>query len=384
MTAMTDTAMAGKVRGRGGLRGWLAACTVACTALVLAGCASEPPAPAAPALTPAQARALIVRLLPATASDRTGWATDIYAAFAVQRIAPTQDNVCAVIAVTAQESTFSADPVVPGLPAIAWREIDKRAERAGVPRLVVHGALQLMSPNGRSYSDRIDGVKSEKDLSDIFQDFIGIVPMGKRLFAGWNPVHTAGPMQVSVTFAEQHAAAKPYPYPLTGSIRDEVFTRRGGLYFGIAHLLGYPAAYDRYLYRFADFNAGQYASRNAAFQSAVSSASGVPLALDGDLLAYDNVKAVGSTELAVRVLATRLDLGDAAIHRALEQGKSRDFESTSLYRRVYGLAEQTEGHALPRAVVPRIQLQSPKITRSLTTEWFANRVDERFRRCLSQ
>ncbi|MDQ6679973.1 MAG: DUF1615 domain-containing protein [Pseudomonadota bacterium] len=376
--------MAGKVRGRGGLRGWLAACTVACTALVLAGCASEPPAPAAPALTPAQARALIVRLLPATASDRTGWATDIYAAFAVQRIAPTQDNVCAVIAVTAQESTFSADPVVPGLPAIAWREIDKRAERAGVPRLVVHGALQLMSPNGRSYSDRIDGVKSEKDLSDIFQDFIGIVPMGKRLFAGWNPVHTAGPMQVSVTFAEQHAAAKPYPYPLTGSIRDEVFTRRGGLYFGIAHLLGYPAAYDRYLYRFADFNAGQYASRNAAFQSAVSSASGVPLALDGDLLAYDNVKAVGSTELAVRVLATRLDLGDAAIHRALEQGKSRDFESTSLYRRVYGLAEQTEGHALPRAVVPRIQLQSPKITRSLTTEWFANRVDERFRRCLSQ
>jgi hypothetical protein len=34
-------------------------------------------------------------------------------------------------------------------------------------------------------------------------------------------------------------------------------------------------------------------------------------------------------------------------------------------------------------VVPRIALQSPKITRKLTTEWFANRVDERLRRCLA-
>ena len=37
---------------------------------------------------------------------------------------------------------------------------------------------------------------------------------------------------------EAHVAAKPYPYPVSGSIRNEVFTRRGGMYFGIAHLLG--------------------------------------------------------------------------------------------------------------------------------------------------
>ena len=39
---------------------------------------------------------------------------------------------------------------------------------------------------------------------------------------------------------------------------------------------------------------------------------------------------------------------------------------------------------LPRAVLPRIRLQSPKITRPLTTEWFARRVDERFQRCLAR
>ena len=33
---------------------------------------------------------------------------------------------------------------------------------------------------------------------------------------------------------------------------------------------------------------------------------------------------------------------------------------------------------MPRALLPRIRLHSPKITRALTTEWFARRVDERF------
>jgi hypothetical protein len=39
---------------------------------------------------------------------------------------------------------------------------------------------------------------------------------------------------------------------------------------------------------------------------------------------------------------------------------------------------------MPRAVLPRIRLEGPKISRNLTTEWYARRVDERFKRCIAR
>ena len=360
---------------------------VAAIAFVLAGCAAEDAsrAPEQRPLTAAEARALVAQLLPPGVPDRGGWATDIYAAFTAMEIPVTPENVCAAVAVTEQESSFRADPAVPGLSGIAWKEIEKQAESVRVPMLVVRGALLLTSPNGKSYSERLDTVRTEKQLNDIFEDFIGIVPLGRTFFANRNPIRTGGPMQVSISFAESHAAAKHYPYPVNGSIRNEVFTRRGGMYFGIAHLLDYPASYDSHIFRFADFNAGHYASRNAAFQRAVTVASGIPLALDGDLLRYERGRPAeepGSTELAVRVLAKRLDMSAAQIRRDLELGRSLEFEESRLYARLFALAEKSSGKPLPRAVLPVILLKSPKITRKLTTEWFANRVASRYRGCL--
>ncbi|MHC8313744.1 DUF1615 domain-containing protein [Pseudomonas sp. GT1P32] len=347
--------------------------------LVLAGCGTQR-TQEAPARTPKEVKAEIVRLLPAKTVDRQGWATDIYAAFAAQNIYPSTQNLCSVLAVTEQESTFQADPPVPGLGKIAREEIDRRAAKAHIPGLLVSGALQIRSSTGKSYSDRLNAARSEKELSAIFDDFIGRVPMGRTLFGGFNPVHTGGPMQVSIDFAEQQA--RGYPYPVDGTIRHEVFSRRGGMYFGIAHLLGYPVSYKQPLYRFADFNAGWYASRNAAFQNAVSRASGIPLALDGDLVRYDSIMP-GTTELAVRTLGKQLGMRNPTIRDQLEKGKSLEFEDSTLYQRVFELAEKAEGRSLPRAVLPGIALQSPKITRKLTTAWFAKRVDERYQRCMA-
>jgi len=326
-------------------------------------------------------------LLPDGVSDRTGWATDLYAAIASVDIAPSPENICAAIAIIGQESTFRADPSVPNLAAIAKQEMERRRERAGVPRLVLDAALALPSSTGKSYGERLDGVKTELQLSKLYEDFIDRVPLGRTFFADRNPVRTGGPMQVSVAFAEAYVATRPYPYPVTGSIRDEVFSRRGGLYFGVAHLLDYRAPYDQYLFRFADFNAGRYASRNAAFQRAVSQLSGIPLTLDGDVLRYDGARPArepGSTETAARVLGRRVALDETEIRRDLELAGGEDFERTELYRRVFALLEKVTGRPAPRAVVPDIVLASPKITRRLTTDWFAHRVQSRFDACLQR
>lgn len=348
--------------------------------LILAGCSSNT-GNQTPAPRPADVKAQVIKLMPASAHDRQGWATDITAAFAAQGLEPSVENLCSVLAVTEQESTFHADPQVPGLANIAWKEINHRADRLHIPHFLVRTALMIRSSNGKSYAERLDKVRSEKELSAIFDDFIDMVPMGQRLFGNLNPVRTGGPMQVSIAFAEANATG--YPYAIDGSIRREVFSRRGGMYFGIKHLLDYPANYSRSLYRFADFNAGRYASRNAAFQSAVSRASGIPLALDGDLINYGSDKP-GTTELAVRSLSTRLGISHSAIRRALEKGNRLDFENTALYKQLFALAEKTEGRTLPREMLPGITLESPKITRTLTTAWFAKRVDERRQRCLKR
>lgn len=354
---------------------------------VLAGCAAREPAPKAPRMTAEEGRALVAKLLPASLSDRAGWSTDIYVALATLGIDPDARNICAVVAITEQESGFRADPSIPNLPAIAWKEIEQQRERAGIPKLVLDAALTLQSSNGKSYRERIDAVRTEQEMSEIYEDMIGRVPVAKSFLEDRNPVRTGGPMQVSVTFAQAHARAKPYPYPVAESIRREVFTRRGGMYFGIAHLLDYPANYPDPIYRFADFNAGRYASRNAAFQKAVTQVSGVPLELDGDLLRYDRGKAVeapGNTEVAVRSLASRLDMSVQSIRGDLEMGRDAEFARSRLYARLFEMADRANGKPVPRAVVPRITLRSAKITRSLTTEWFATRVASRYKACLAK
>jgi hypothetical protein len=139
------------------------------------------------------------------------------------------------------------------------------------------------------------------------------------------------------------------------------------------------------LHRFADFNAGHWASRNAAFQNALAMAAGRKVAMDGDLLLRgEDADRPSQTELVARSLAAQLAMTEREIRRDLERGAGEDFARTRLYRGVFQVATERRGRSPPTAVVPRIRLQSPKITRNLTTEWFAQRVDGRFERCLAR
>lgn len=363
------------------LHRWMLASALA----LLAGCGSLG-GRSGPMISPEAARARIAALLPARLADREGWADDIQSSFQALELPPTDEHICAVLAVTEQETGFRVDPPVPNLASIALKEIEDRAARLHVPAVVVRTALGLRSPTGETYRERIDKVRTERQLSEIYEDFISQVPLGRRLLAGYNPVRTGGPMQVSIAFAEQFTADHRHPWSGSLGVRQEVFTRRGGMCYGMAHLLAYPARYDAMLYRFADFNAGRYASRNAAFQNALSIASGVRLALDGDLLIDGGRSgALSNTERAVRNLAAQLGLDADQIHRDLARGDREGFEDTSTWRGVFELAARRRpGHPLPQSHVPQIQFRSPKITRQLTTEWFARRVDDRYQRCMTR
>lgn len=350
---------------------WLAA-----IAVLLAACT--------PQRTPEEVRAELLRKLPVSLADRAGWARDIQAAFAAQDLDANSSNLCAVLAVIEQESTYRADPPVPGLASIARNEIDRRATAAGVPRMLVDAALKLRSADGRTYAERITALRTEQELSALFEELADRVPLGRRLFGRFNPIRTGGPMQVRIDFAARHA--RGYPYPIDGSIRREVFSRRGGLYFGIKHLLGYPADYPAPLYRFADFNAGWYASRNAAFQRAAGIATGTRLIGDGDLLTPGApLEKPGATERALRGIGTRLSMDAAAIRADLQRGDGAGFTRTHLYQQVFAIADaKGSGKPVPRASLPQIELDSPKITRKLTTAWFAGRVDARWKACMAR
>lgn len=351
--------------------------------IMLNGCASGPPEQP-PSSSPEQAREMIATLLPHQVRDRGGWSTDIESAMRTQRISASKKNACAVIAVVEQESGFQVNPVVPGLPAMAWREIDQRAQNAGIPVALVHGTLRLASSNGSSFADRIEHAHTEKDLSDIYEDFISLIPLGQRLFADRNPVRTRGPMQVNVSFARAYAANHPYPYDVNDNLSDELFTRRGSVFFGTAHLFDYEPPYDDYIYRFADYNAGQFASRNAAFQKALGMVAGTHLQLDGALLPHDpQAKGAGSTARVARSIAARLELDERGISAALNQGRSHEFERTALYRQVFATADRINGRPVPRAVIPNIELHGAKLSRTLSTDWYAHRVNSRFRRCMA-
>ncbi|AVG16658.1 hypothetical protein CFN79_12845 [Chromobacterium vaccinii] len=341
----------------------------------------QPPA----AISESQGRALLDRLLPPGIPDRKGWSNDVMGAFSHLKIPYTPQFFCAVLAVAEQESGFSPDPVVPGLSRIVWGEIDQRRQKYLIPQFVVDAAMSKKSPDGRTFKQRVDALRTKREMNALYEDMVRELPFGQTIFEHKNPIRDGGPMQVSVAFAETHIRAWPYPYSYS-SLRDEVFGRRGSVYFGTAILLQYPAPYHEMVYRFADYNAGRYASRNAAFQQAVARLSGRKLALDGDIMLYsDKMNRVLSgetsdTQRALQSIAGRLGISDADMMRDLRLEKLSGFGQSPLYQKVFALA----GPKAPREIIPQIVLVSPKFTHKLTTEWFARRVDGRYQRCLQR
>jgi hypothetical protein len=340
--------------------------------------------------------------------DRAGWATDLTAAFERDGIPRTNGNVCAVVATIEQESGYDPDPAVPGIGAlvdgwIAEKQEDMGAVGGWVFEKGLRGVLDTR-PAGAdtSFYERFTAAKTERDLDLAYRGFLDHyrdqVP-GARVAEGaaaivgidpderWNPITTAGCMQVKVSEAVQHARADRMG---AAGVRDALYTRAGCIHFGAARLLDWEAGYTDPAHRFADFNAGRFASRNAAFQQRVSDLSGVPLALDGDLLRYaPSGRPATEASHTLAALATLtaagvLDIPEARLRADLTREKTLGFEGTRTWQAVGEAWTTKTGKAADYARMPDVTLASVKLSGKKTTAWFAESVKKRYKRCISR
>lgn len=319
-------------------------------------------------------------------ADAQAWVGDVLSSLDTVGMVRTNESACAVMAVIEQESGYKVDPAVPGLSTLLANKIKKMEENIAV-RLALAVRLDQPMANGKTFREGIALVKTERDLANWYAEFTAAKftgPILSQFGKGVDDVvGTVGSMQVSIDYARRVAAQLGQS---SLNMRETLYTRKGGVLFGTAHLFYYPTHYEQMLYRFADYNAGHYASRNAGFQEMVAKLTAKPLSADGDLINHNDAtpNVVSQTQTALQQLFAKKmpNISTQTIAQDLALEKSLDFEQSTTYRTVAQLYQQKYGAPITQQI-PKISLKSEKITRNLTTEWYANSVNRRYQQCLT-
>jgi Protein of unknown function (DUF1615) len=346
-----------------------------------------------------QGVANLIRLAERGVADPQGWASDMLDVLRQNGFDQGKENICASIAVIDQESNFNANPAVPGLGKLS--EAALREKLGGYPIVGSMAArfLEDTPSTDDSYMLRIRRAHTERDLDLVYRSLVSdaanragleeIVGLGlfNRAIDARNEISTAGSMQVSVRFAldeANHRRFLPMSLSDTYAVRDELYSRRGGMDYGILRLLGYETGYDRKIYRFADYNAGRYSSRNAAFQNVIATLSGQQLAPDGDLLLYKDGKARSKASASEKALRKILaNMKPDQIRKELLTEKSIDFISTQTFVKTRELYRAKFRRDPPFAAIPDISLHSIKISHPMKTANFAESVNRRYQACMA-
>lgn len=351
----------------------------------------------------------VTELAPATvsalipAASPLEWSQAILSALKHIKRPATRESVCAVIAVIAQESNFKANPAVPNLAQVVKARLTAYEEKYGRPGKALMGSFldARSAKDKKTFAQRLKTVRTERDLDLTFRDMLAYhksthpfvftaANVAGRVFDGrtleeLNPIATAGSMQVSVAFAEtwadDHGIAE-------ATARDSLYTIAGGVLYGTARLFDHEAAYGEMIYRFADYNGGLYASRNAAFQIQLARLLGQPLTPDGDLLQYDEDGDSSSNEsqtyVALKQFARRFatDLSPWRIRRDIELEKKRTFEQTDTYKAVKAVFGKKFKSSPRYAVLPQAEIDSPKLRRKRSTVTYAQAAQRQYDACL--
>lgn len=362
---------------------------------VLGLCACQKPPSTTPQLTAKQ----IATLIPKRVADRQAWADDMANIFNTLNIDANPVSICTAIAIIDQESNFVADPAVPNLGETSLKALNEKLEdKLGKTMAGVFNKMLTTKPDPKNnFLKQIKAVKTERELDELYREMftyfsqsykVGKVTdtaklLGQGIDEKLNPVTTLGSMQVHIDYAKAHRRANMSD----DALRDDLYSRYGGLYYGIHRLMLYKADYDKPLYRFADYNSGMYSSRNASFQQQVATLTKTKLTLDGDLLLYDGngiKKDHSQTEKALLTLLPSLpNLTARQIRQDLKKEKLHSFEETTTYKAVKDLYGKTTGKYPDYAIMPQVVISGPKLSKDYNTNWFATNVNKRYDKCMA-
>jgi hypothetical protein len=297
-----------------------------------------------------------------------------------------KEHVSAVSAVISQVSAFSISPKNSRMAGILRKKI-KAAESNEVLQLLIETRLDQKASNGKTFRENIDSIGSELDFENWYDEFTS-ASITKPILMALNKdasdlITTAGSMQVSVRFSEEYPK-KPQNAG-GGSIRDMLYTCKGGVFYGTAYLLDYKHNYDDWKYVFADFNAGHYSSRNAGFQEMLARLTRRMVDTDGDLMNYEDGKMNPSVTYVTFVNFLKkqeIEFDEKKVMDDFSKEKSYEFEDTWSYKTLAELYKKKYGRTI-YAVLPDIPLNSPKfVSKNLSTKWFAERVKSRYNHCM--
>lgn len=349
------------------------------------------------ALTDAQ----IAKLIPRHVKNTKSWATDISDIYDTLNLPKDASNICTAIAIIDQESNFYADPSVPNLGNAALSAIDEKLEDKLGKNLatVFRNMLETRPTKNNSFIKQIKAVKTEKQLDELYRDIFDYFTStykvaaltnitklsGQGIDERINPITTLGSMQVHMDYARAHRRQSMSDRDL----RNDLYTQYGGLYYGIHRLMVYAADYDQPLYRFADYNSGMYSSRNAAFQQRLVTLSGQQIEIDGDLLLYKDGSPLikkSATETATIALLAKAPtpVSERQIRADFKKEKTQAFEQTTTYQVVNEMFNDKTGRKPAYAIMPKVVISGPKLSRDYNTNWFATRVNERYQGCMAR
>jgi hypothetical protein len=346
--------------------------------------------------------------------DAEGWLDAINSALYTRKAECGDDDFLLLVISTIQmESGVRADPPLaePDLEALFVR----RKEQLLGENLLAAGLLSVSTLEGdlrrKLRQDTVRGrVRTERDLarytdSDLrpwLRDYLErnyLMPeaVANSMEARWlpDPVRTVGPMQVNTLKAFRNAKERGEPIDSPAEMRAMLLAPDTALYRGIeegvALLLKSYREYravmgpqEAVFFAGADYNAGEFSSRNSAYQEMLAAITGRRLALDGDLLLYrdgEPSEVPSRTELAVRNVLPGAD--PQRIRRELMQEKEREFDETATARGICEAFRKAMHKSCPAARIPA-GAGNPKadlkLGRTYTPENYARALFAKYKR----